>query len=111
MKYLWMFIFYFGPGALGTFLISKYGLLCIWAVLAVEVVFMILHKLWNRKHNWGYNALLGVTLATIGMIIGFVLYPVPSDPTQLGIVAAVLTAIVHAGLYLIIDVIIQKISI
>ena len=29
MKYLWMFIFYFGPGALGTFLISKYGLLCI----------------------------------------------------------------------------------
>ena len=111
MKYLWMFIIYFGPGALGTFLISKYGLLCTGAVLAVEVVFMILHKLWNRKCNWSFNALLGVTLATIGIIIGFVLYPVPSDPMQLAIVAAVLTAIVHAGLYLIIDVIIQKISI
>ena len=58
MKYLWMFIIYFGPGALGTFLISKYGLLCTGAVLAVEVVFMILHKLWNRKCNWSFNSLL-----------------------------------------------------
>lgn len=109
MKYIWMLINYLGPGALGVFLISKHGLLCVGAVLMIEALFMFLYKLLNRKYNWNFNPLLGAAFATIGIIIGAALYHVSSDPAELGIAAIALASIVHAGLYLLTNTIIERI--
>lgn len=101
MKYVWLLIIYLLPGVMSVFLVGEYGLLSVGAVLAVEALLMLLHRVWNKICGWGFHAVTGALIAAIGIVIGALLYPVRSDPAGLGIAASVLTAIVHAGIYLV----------
>lgn len=107
VKIIYTFVDFFFPSILAACIIAQYGLVWICAILALECLQILftnrIVRISYRLYDW-----CKVTLVSIGIVIGTLLYPVKSTPYELGIVATVLATVIHFGLYIIISNIARK---
>ena len=84
------------PGIILTWLISKRGLLCIIIGLITEILVLHIHRktlLTLRQQK--RHACIQLLFSSIGIIIGYLLYPITPYPKLLGIAGLIIVEIVH----------------
>jgi len=107
VKNIYIIVDFFFPSILAVSLIAQYGLVWICAILALEWLQMLLT---NRIVQMSYKTYdwWKVTLTSIGIVVGALLYPVESTPYELGIAVTVLVTVIHLGLYMIMSSVARK---
>lgn len=107
IKTIYIVIDFFCPSILAVFLIAQYGLVWICAILALEWLQILLTnrivQIPYKSYDWWK-----VTLSSIGIAVGALLFPVKSTPYELGIAVTVLASVIHLGLYMIMSSFIRK---
>lgn len=100
--YLW--ISNIVPSIVLIWLISKRGLLCIIIGLITEALILYIHRrAMLTLHQQKRHACMQLLFSSVGIIIGYFLYPIITYPKLLGIAALIMIEVIHFVLFQIVS--------
>jgi len=90
------------PSILAVILVSKYGLVWVFAVFVLELLQALLSRYTMPNPGKTYD-LWKNAITSIGIVVASLMYPVQSTPRELSIAAIILTVVIHFAVLMILS--------
>ena len=107
IKTIWVVIDTLLPCIMAIYLVARYGLVWVGAIVALEWLHLMISKHILRISWYMYDG-WKIVLTAAGIVVGTRLYAVQSIPNALGIAVTLLVIIIHSGVYLTISNLLRK---